>query len=97
MDSDTAAAEAPLAEQSNSQTIHRLSIETKPGSEVSFGPDYEVASDNVGLVYYNGVLVAWTDDYGTARHPDHSPLDPGLQGRVEAFFEAASDLWAELP
>lgn len=75
--------------------IHRLSIEAKPGSEVSFGPGYEVASDTVGLVHYNGVLVAWTDDYGTARHPDHD-LDPGLQERVESFLEAASDLWAVL-
>lgn len=75
--------------------IHRLSIEARPGNEVNFGPDCEIASDNVGLVYYGGKLIAWTDDYGTARHPDHE-LDLGLRDRVEAFFEAAADLWAVL-
>lgn len=78
-----------------STSFHRLSIEAKEGQDVDFGPGVEIASDNVGLVYYNGALVAWTDDYGTARHPDHE-LDPGLRERVEAFFQAAADLWAVL-
>ena len=30
----------------------------------------EPASDTAMLVYWDGVLVAWTDDYGTAYHPD---------------------------
>lgn len=55
----------------------------------------EPASDNVMLVYWDGMLVAWTDDYGTAHHPDHE-VPAEIQEKVETYVEAAMDLWAVL-
>jgi hypothetical protein len=53
------------------------------------------ASDCGMLIYHRGVLIAWTDDYGTARHPDHELL-PELGEAIEQLVEPASDVWALL-
>jgi len=77
-------------------STRRLSIVARPGHEVNFGDDYEVASDVVGLIYDGAVLVGWGDDYGTVRHPDRE-LPTELTEAAERFIEAASDLWTALP
>lgn len=75
-------------------TIH-LSIVCKPGNEINFGPDYEVASDVAVLIYDGAVLLGWSDDYGTVRHPDHK-LAPSVQKKAEDLVEAVSELWAAM-
>jgi hypothetical protein len=73
-----------------------LSIKARPGHEVNFGPDCEISSDVVALIYGDdAALIGWGDDYGTVRHPDRE-LPPAVKEAAERFVEAASDLWAAL-
>jgi hypothetical protein len=73
----------------------RLTLEVRPGSEVNFGPDYQVASDIAVLIYDGAVLLGWADDYGTVRHPD-CELEPEISHAAEELVEAAAGLWERL-
>lgn len=78
-----------------SDACRRLTLETRTGAEVNFGPDFEIASDSVVLLYDGAVLLGWADDYGTVTHPDHE-LDPAVRDAAERLVEATANVWALL-
>lgn len=86
---------------SRTRRRHRLIPPHSPGSrtlalrvvgqeELADMPDIGPA-DSAVLLYWDGVLLVWTDDYGNADHPDHD-LSFDLREAVEALVEAAGDL-----
>lgn len=79
----------------NNPSTRRLTIQATPGNEVNFGPGHNIASDVVALIYSDGLLVGWGDDYGTVTHPDRE-LPPTLKAAAERFVDAASELWAAM-